>query len=127
MITSKTSGDSSDTREHDEGARRLCQIRRRPLLESKKRLPEYLAKDIEELLGRARELGLEGLIGKRAGSRYEAGKRTGAWIKLKLHLEQEFVIGGYTDPEGGWKYFGSLLVGFYEGKNLKFSGSGNRL
>lgn len=56
-------------------------------------------KDIEELLGRARELGLEGLIGKRAGSRYEAGKRTGAWIKLKLHLEQEFVIGGYTNPE----------------------------
>jgi|SRR5580692_3689284 hypothetical protein len=62
------------------------------------------------------------LIGKRAGSRYEAGKRTGAWIKLKLHLEQEFVIGGYTDPEGGRKYFGSLLVGFYGGKNLKFAG-----
>ena len=82
----------------------------------------FFTKDIEELLGRARELGLEGLIGKRVGSRYEAGKRTGAWIKLKLHLEQEFVIGGYTDPEGGWKYFGSLLVGFYEGKNLKFSG-----
>jgi bifunctional non-homologous end joining protein LigD len=79
-------------------------------------------KGIEELLGRARELGLEGLIGKRAGSRYEARKRTGAWIKLKLHLEQEFVIGGYTDPEGGRKYFGSLLVGFYEGKNLKFAG-----
>ena len=79
-------------------------------------------KDIEELLGRARELGLEGLIGKRAGSRCEAGKRTGAWIKLKLHLEQEFVIGGYTDPEGGRKYFASLLVGFYKGKNLKFAG-----
>ena len=47
---------------------------------------------------------------------------TGAWIKLKLHLEQEFVIGGYTDPEGGRKCFGSLLVGFYEGKNLKFAG-----
>jgi bifunctional non-homologous end joining protein LigD len=79
-------------------------------------------KDIDELLARAQELGLEGLIGKRAGSRYEAGKRTGAWIKLKLHLEQEFVIGGYTDPEGGRKYFGSLLVGFYGGKNLKFAG-----
>jgi ATP-dependent DNA ligase len=71
-------------------------------------------KDIEALLGRARELGLEGLIGKRAGSRYEAGKRTGAWIKLKLHLVQEFVMGGYTDPESGRKYYGSLLVGFYE-------------
>src|SRR5271154_4586123 len=79
-------------------------------------------KDIEELLGRARELGLEGLIGKRSGSRYEAGKRSGAWVKIKLHQEQEFVIGGYTDPEGGRKHFGALLVGFYEGKKLKFAG-----
>jgi bifunctional non-homologous end joining protein LigD len=79
-------------------------------------------KDIPELLERARKLGLEGLIGKRAGSRYEAGKRTGAWIKLKLHQEQEFIIGGYTDPEGSRKYFGALLVGFYEGKKLKFAG-----
>jgi bifunctional non-homologous end joining protein LigD len=58
------------------------------------------------------------LIGKRAGSRYEAGKRTGAWI----HQEQEFVIGGYTEPEGSRKYFGALLVGFYESKKLKFAG-----
>jgi bifunctional non-homologous end joining protein LigD len=62
------------------------------------------------------------LIGKRAGSRYEAGRRTGAWIKVKLHQEQEFVIGGYTEPEGSRKYFGALLVGFYEGKTLKFAG-----
>jgi bifunctional non-homologous end joining protein LigD len=62
-------------------------------------------KDVQELLNRARELGLEGLIGKRIGSRYEAGKRTGAWIKLKLHQEQEFVIGGYTEPEGSRKVF----------------------
>jgi bifunctional non-homologous end joining protein LigD len=41
-------------------------------------------KKIEELLSRAQELGLEGLIGKRSGSRYEAGKRTGAWVKIKL-------------------------------------------
>jgi bifunctional non-homologous end joining protein LigD len=106
-----------------------------PIEERKAKLEELLKKppgvvrysrsfteDIDELLGRAHKLGLEGLIGKRAGSRYEAGKRTGAWIKLKLHQEQEFVIGGYTDPEGGRKYFGALLVGFYEGKNLKFAG-----
>jgi bifunctional non-homologous end joining protein LigD len=73
-------------------------------------------KDLGELLSRTRELGLEGLIGKRSGSRYEPGKRTGAWVKLKLHQEQEFVIGGYTEPEGSRKYFGALLVGFYEGK-----------
>jgi len=44
-------------------------------------------KDIPDLLDRAHKLGLEGLIGKRAGSKYEAGKRTGAWIKVKLHQE----------------------------------------
>jgi ATP-dependent DNA ligase len=75
-------------------------------------------KDIPELLERARKLGLEGLIGKRARSRYEAGKRTGAWIKVKLHQEQEFVIGGYTEPEGSRKHFGALLVGFYEGEKF---------
>ena len=58
---------------------------------------------LEELLGRARKLGLEGLIGKRSGSRYEAGKRSGAWVKIKLHQEQEFVIGGYTEPVGARK------------------------
>jgi bifunctional non-homologous end joining protein LigD len=57
-----------------------------------------------------------------SGSQYEAGKRSGTWVKIKLHLEQEFVIGGYTDPEGGRKHFGALLVGLYEGKRLKFAG-----
>jgi bifunctional non-homologous end joining protein LigD len=79
-------------------------------------------KNIEELLSRVRELGLEGLIGKRTNSRYEAGKRNGAWVKIKLHKEQEFVVGGYTEPEGSRKHFGALLVGFYEGTNLKFAG-----
>jgi bifunctional non-homologous end joining protein LigD len=79
-------------------------------------------KDIPQLLERARKLGLEGLIGKRSGSRYEAGKRSGTWIKLKLYQEQEFVIGGYTEPEGSRKYFGALLVGLFEEKRLKFAG-----
>jgi hypothetical protein len=61
-------------------------------------------------------VGFEGLIGKRSGSRYETGKRSGAWVKIKLHLD------GYTEPEGARKYFGALLVGFYEGKRLKFAG-----
>jgi bifunctional non-homologous end joining protein LigD len=77
---------------------------------------------IEELLTRAQELGLEGLIGKRSGSCYDAGKRSGAWVKIKLYQQQEFVIDGYTEPEGSRKYFGSLLVGFYEGKSFKFAG-----
>jgi len=46
----------------------------------------------------------------------EVGKR------IKLRLEHEFVVGGYTDPDEARKHFGALLAGFYEGKKLKFSG-----
>jgi bifunctional non-homologous end joining protein LigD len=53
-------------------------------------------KDIPELLDRAGELGLEGMIGKRAGSRYEAGKRTGAWIKDDC-LRQPVFLGTRED------------------------------
>jgi bifunctional non-homologous end joining protein LigD len=70
--------------------------------------------DVKLLLKEAQRFGLEGLIGKRAGSIYEAGRRSGAWIKLKLHHEQEMIIGGFTDPEGGRKHFGSLIVGYYK-------------
>jgi bifunctional non-homologous end joining protein LigD len=110
-------------------------LRGLPIEERKAKLEELLkqpagairysisfTRDIEELLERARSLGLEGLIAKRSGSRYESGKRTGAWVKIKLCQEQEFVIGGFTDPDGARKHFGALLVGFYEGKRLKFSG-----
>jgi bifunctional non-homologous end joining protein LigD len=64
-------------------------------------------------------LGLEGIIAKWVKSPYETGKRSGAWAKFKWTSEQEFVIGGYTDPEGARPYFGALLVGYYsEGKLL---------
>ena len=53
---------------------------------------------------------------------YEAGRRSGAWIKLKLHQEQEMVIGGYTKPAGARQHFGALLVGYYEGRQLNFAG-----
>jgi bifunctional non-homologous end joining protein LigD len=69
-----------------------------------------------------RKLGLEGLIGKRAKSIYEVGTRSGAWIKIKLLHEQEFVIGGYTEPEGTRQFFGSLIVGFYRRNELVFVG-----
>jgi bifunctional non-homologous end joining protein LigD len=73
-------------------------------------------------LKQAHQLGLEGLIGKRNGSRYEAGKRSGAWIKLKTHLEQEFVIGGYTNPSGGRKHFGAIITGVYRNGKLLYTG-----
>ena len=81
-----------------------------------------LGNDAEPLLEEARKLGLEGLIGKRKNSIYEVGQRSGAWIKLKLLKEQEFVIGGYTEPEGNRQFFGSIIVGFYRKKELVFAG-----
>jgi len=69
-----------------------------------------------------KEMGLEGLIAKRSDSIYEPDRRSGAWLKIKTSQEQEFVIGGYTAPQGTRKYFGALLVGYYGGKSLKFAG-----
>jgi len=81
-----------------------------------------LGADPAALLREVQRHGLEGIIGKQAHSLYEAGRRSGAWIKLKCVNEQEFVIGGYTPPEGARQYFGALLVGYYEKKRLLFAG-----
>jgi bifunctional non-homologous end joining protein LigD len=86
------------------------------------RFSSALGHDAPRLLKKAQSLGLEGLIGKREGSAYEPGRRTGAWIKLKIVREQEFVIGGYTDPGGARQHFGALLVGVYEKKSLVYAG-----
>ena len=64
-----------------------------------------------------RKLGLEGIVGKCIDSVYEPGERSGAWLKLRTNLEQEFVIGGYIPGARG---FDALLVGVYEKKELKF-------
>ena len=78
--------------------------------------------DVKSLLAEVKRRGLEGLIGKQRGSKYEPGRRSGAWIKLKSVNEQEFVIGGYTPPGGARKHFGAILVGYYESRKLKFAG-----
>ncbi|HEY5813794.1 MAG TPA: hypothetical protein VIT23_14200 [Terrimicrobiaceae bacterium] len=72
-----------------------------------------LGNEAASLLEQARELGLEGLIGQRKDSICEVGLRSGDWIKLKSLKEQEFVIGGYTEPEGTGQSFVSIIVGFY--------------
>ena len=71
------------------------------------------------LLKEVQRRGLEGLIGKLRDSRYEPGGRSGAWIKLKCVNEQEFVIGGFTPPQGARQHFGAVLVGYYD-KKKKF-------
>jgi bifunctional non-homologous end joining protein LigD len=97
--------------------RQLCTEMEEPV-----RYSGELGTDPKALLAEIRKHGLEGIIGKRADSHYEAGRRSGAWIKLKCVTEQEFVIGGYTPPAGARKYFGALLVGYYEKKRLLFAG-----
>ncbi|MCD6679612.1 MAG: DNA ligase D [Burkholderiaceae bacterium] len=66
-----------------------------------------------ELLRSACELGMEGLIGKRIDSTYVSGRSTG-WIKLKCTNRQEFVVGGYTEPQGSRNAFGALLLGVHD-------------
>jgi bifunctional non-homologous end joining protein LigD len=67
----------------------------------------------QDMIAAACQMGLEGIIGKRRDSRYSA-RRSGTWIKLKCGQRQEFVIGGYTDPQGSRSGFGSLLLGTYD-------------
>ncbi len=86
------------------------------------RFSAALGHEAKPLLAQAGKLGLEGLIGKRQQSHYEPGRRTGAWIKLKIENEQEFVIGGYTDPKGSRSAFGSLLLGYYQKGKFLFAG-----
>ncbi len=65
--------------------------------------------------------GLEGVIGKRADAPYR-GTRSGDWVKVKCLGRQEFVIGGYTPPQGGRAHFGALLLGVYDDGDLKYVG-----
>jgi len=81
-----------------------------------------IGSDATRLVAEVKRRGLEGLIGKQRNSLYEPGRRSGAWIKLKCVNAQEFVIGGYTPPQGSRKYFGAILVGYYRDKKLFFAG-----
>jgi bifunctional non-homologous end joining protein LigD len=82
-------------------------------------LSEPLAGSVAEITEAVRGLGLEGVIAKRKNSRYNAGLRSGAWLKLKLDRQQEFVVGGYRAGSNG---VDALLVGYHEGGALRFAG-----
>ena len=70
---------------------------------------------------RARAEGWEGVIAKRLDSPYEQ-KRSKHWLKMKCELSQDFVIGGFTDPQGGRVGLGALLVGYFEQDDFVFAG-----
>jgi DNA ligase D-like protein (predicted ligase) len=94
---------------------RLSQLLQRSSIPLSPLLPGTAADVIEAV----RRLGLEGVIAKRKGSRYQPGTRGRSWLKLKLDRQQEFVIGGYRPGPHG---IDALLVGYYDGKQLKFAG-----
>ena len=75
---------------------------------------------VPQMLALVREHGLEGVVAKRLSSCYERGKRSGAWLKVRVELAQEFVVGGYTSGTHG---FDALLLGFYRGEDLHFCAS----
>jgi len=82
---------------------------------------EAWSDDSERRFAEACRSGWEGLIAKRADAPYVAG-RSKDWLKLKCVWEQEFVIGGYTEPTGSRTDFGALLVGYYEQGSLRYAG-----
>ena len=84
-------------------------------------LTEAWRHDSERRFAEACRSGWEGLIAKRADAPYAPG-RSKDWLKLKCVWEQEFVIGGCTDPAGSRTDFGALLVGYYEDGRLKYAG-----
>jgi DNA ligase D-like protein (predicted ligase) len=97
--------------------------KRRELLEKKvlPRLPEPvrysapLDAELPVLIQSVKAHGFEGLVAKRRNSPYEAGLRSGAWMKMRVNRGQEFVIGGYTR---GTKTFDALIFGYFEGDKL---------
>ncbi len=70
---------------------------------------------------RARKEGWEGVIAKRRDSPYEQ-RRSPHWLKMKCEMSQNFVVGGFTDPQGKRVGLGALLVGYYDGADFVFAG-----
>jgi bifunctional non-homologous end joining protein LigD len=76
----------------------------------------------DELYRVALSHGFEGIVAKRIDATYQPGKRSGAWLKIKAAQSGEFVVGGYTRGKGARDSLGALLLGYYEGKKLRYAG-----
>jgi bifunctional non-homologous end joining protein LigD len=81
----------------------------------------HAQEDGVELHAAALASGLEGVIGKRKDSRYESGRRSKSWLKIKPTQSADFVIGGYTKGKGSRAALGSLLVGYWDGGKLHYA------
>ncbi len=106
-----------------------------PIIERKKILKKILPKKSpvlrfsdhiigsgSKVFAKSCKLGLEGIVSKNINSPY-LQKRSREWLKIKCQKRQEFVIGGYTPPQGSRQHFGALLVGYYNNnKKLIYAG-----
>jgi bifunctional non-homologous end joining protein LigD len=81
----------------------------------------HAAEDGVALYSAALASGFEGVIGKRRQSKYESGKRSASWLKVKSTRSAEFVVGGYTKGEGARAPLGALLIGYWEGRKLRYA------
>jgi ATP-dependent DNA ligase len=84
-------------------------------------LVRVAALDGEKPWERACREGWEGVVAKRRDSRYEQ-RRSPHWLKMKCEAAQEFVVGGFTDPQGKRVGLGALLVGYFENGDFVFAG-----
>jgi bifunctional non-homologous end joining protein LigD len=86
-------------------------------------LVEHVEGEGKQFFDAAVRLGLEGMVAKRKDSRYQPGTRSPSWLKVKAVQAQELAVGGYT-PGAGYrsKTFGALVLGYYEGEDLKYAG-----
>jgi bifunctional non-homologous end joining protein LigD len=94
---------------------------------ARKRLPAIrlgdTSDDPEAMLREAQEHGWEGLMAKRADARYRPGQRSKEWLKLKIERQQEFVVGGFTEPRNSREKIGAILLGYYDDDgNLIYAG-----
>jgi bifunctional non-homologous end joining protein LigD len=88
------------------------------------RAPPSHTGDGQDVLDASRASSLEGIVAKRLDSPYEPGRRSRCWLKIKNVYRQEFVIGGWSEGEGVRStHFGSLLVGYYDGDDLRYAGN----
>jgi bifunctional non-homologous end joining protein LigD len=82
----------------------------------------YVENRGKDLFRLAKEKGLEGIIAKRKVSRYQVGRCSPDWLKIKSRPQQEFVVSGFTERKGSRKNFGALLLGAYRNGKLCYFG-----
>ncbi len=86
------------------------------------RYSDHILEHGESFYNVSKEKDLEGIIAKNIKSKYYPGKHTSDWLKIKHHKTQEAIIAGYTQPLGGRKYFGALILAVKDGNGLKYIG-----